>query len=67
MVEFVEKVYTVSEGDGEAEVCLRVDRQITFPLVVRLLASPDTAEGTYVNRTLKDLTVNRSVCYSEIA
>ena len=45
VVEFVESAYTASEGDGIVEVCLRIDRQVSTPIGVRLTPSPDTAEG----------------------
>ena len=46
VVEFEEPAYTVSEDDGEVEVCLRMSGMIGTPAVVQLLAIPDTAEGT---------------------
>lgn len=45
VVEFVETAYTVSEDDGEVEVCLRISGMISTPGVVQLFAIPDTAEG----------------------
>ena len=45
VVEFVEPTYTVVEDEGNVEVCLRISGTITMPGVVRLFASPLTAEG----------------------
>ena len=45
VVEFVETAYTVSEDDGEVEVCLRINGMISTPAIVQLFAIPDTAEG----------------------
>lgn len=47
VVRFVETEYTVSEGDGEVEVCLMIDGEISFSIVVRLFATPGTAEGKH--------------------
>lgn len=44
-VEFVSPEYTVSEDDGEVDVCLMIDHTISSPVIVRLYASPITAEG----------------------
>lgn len=37
--------YTVSEGDGEIEVCLMMVGQVAADVVVRLTAISDTAMG----------------------
>lgn len=47
VVEFVQREYTVSEGDGEAVVCLIIDRPATFPIVAKLFDTPGTAKGMY--------------------
>ena len=49
VVEFEESAYTVSEDDGEVEVCLRMSGMISTPAVVQLLAIPVTAEGILKN------------------
>lgn len=49
MVEFVETVYTVDEGDGAVDVCVRISGAApSGPIVVRLIATQETAEGTQV-------------------
>lgn len=45
MVEFVDSEYTVSEGDREVQVCLRIDGQVADQAIVRLTAFSDTADG----------------------
>ena len=37
--------YTVSEGDKEVQVCLRIDGQVADEAIVRLTAISDTADG----------------------
>ena len=49
MVEFVGSEYTVSEGDGEVQVCLRIAGQVADEAIVRLITSPDTAEGSQLH------------------
>lgn len=44
-VEFVSPEYTVAEDAGEVDVCLMIDHNISSPIIVRLYAFPDTAEG----------------------
>ena len=44
-MQFVRSGYTVSEGDGEVQVCLRLEGQVADQVILRLTASPVTAEG----------------------
>ena len=48
-MEFEETAYRVDEDDGEVEVCLRISGMISSPAIVQLIATPDTAEGTYIH------------------
>ena len=45
VVEFVRSNITVSEGEGEAHICLRLEGQTEDQVIIKLTASPDTAEG----------------------
>ena len=45
LVEFVCPEYTVAEDAGDVDVCLMIDHTISSPVIVRLYAFPDTAEG----------------------
>lgn len=45
LVEFVQTDYAVSEGDGEVEVCLMIDKQATYSIVARLFVASGTAKG----------------------
>ena len=51
MVEFVETAYTIDEGDGAVDVCVRISGMASSPIVVRLIATPDTAEGIHMCTT----------------
>ena len=44
-MQFVRSGHTVSEGDGEVQVCLRLEGQVADQVILRLTASPVTAEG----------------------
>ena len=47
-MEFVDTAYTVSEDDGEVEVCLRITGMVSSQGIVQLFATPATAEGMII-------------------
>ena len=50
MVEFVETAYTIDEGDGAVGVCVRISGTApSGPIVVQLIATPETADGIQVH------------------